>query len=57
VAAPRTEMLTSEQLGKRLRSLAAVELLLDCLALNTRIVFYPVWFMGRLQSFKASFDE
>lgn len=39
MAAPRTGMLTTGQLGKRLRSLAAVELLPDYLALNTGIAF------------------
>lgn len=47
MAAPRTGTLATSIVG-RLRSLAAVELFADYLALNTHIVFCQVWFMGRL---------
>jgi hypothetical protein len=50
VAAPRTGTLAASIVGGRLRSLTAVELLTDYLALNTHIVFFcHVWFMGRLR--------
>ena len=48
MAAPRTGAVIAGLLGRRLRSLAAVELLPDYLALNARIVFLPRVVYGSL---------
>ncbi|MNE88631.1 hypothetical protein D3C80_1859560 [compost metagenome] len=48
MAAPRTGTLAASIVGGRLRSLAAVELLADYLALNTHIVFLPCVVYGSL---------